>query len=133
MAGASSSTPWGNATDPVLDFDGKKSPSCSCFFKEVLSGNSSADDTLPTLTQSIFNVCLACVGRTIHHFFGSLKLTSFFSMGLLDSLHVSIQLSNNLDYSRVFTRRSYFINNCQMRILKWTPFFDIQEDLDVIS
>ncbi|PKU84885.1 hypothetical protein MA16_Dca024074 [Dendrobium catenatum] len=64
----------------------------------------------------------------IRNFFSSLKLSGFYSVGLLDSRHVAIQLSNDLDYSRVFARRSYFIHNCQMRILKWTPFFDIKEE-----
>ncbi|PKU85717.1 hypothetical protein MA16_Dca018572 [Dendrobium catenatum] len=53
-------------------------------------------------------------------------------MGLLDSKHIAIQLFNDLDYSRVFARRSYFILNCQMRIFKWTPFFDVKEESPIV-
>ncbi|KAL0927679.1 hypothetical protein M5K25_001877 [Dendrobium thyrsiflorum] len=63
----------------------------------------------------------------IRLFFGKLKLS-----GLLDARHVSIQLSNDLDYSRVFARRSYYILNCQMRLLKWTPFFDVKEESPIV-
>ncbi|PKU86257.1 hypothetical protein MA16_Dca002088 [Dendrobium catenatum] len=69
---------------------------------------------------------------SIRSFFANLKLSGFYSVGLLDSRHVVIQLSNDLDYSRVFARRSYFISNCQMRVLKWTPFFDVHEESPIV-
>ncbi|KAL0926253.1 hypothetical protein M5K25_002467 [Dendrobium thyrsiflorum] len=69
----------------------------------------------------------------IRNFLGKLKLSGIFSIGLLDARHVSIQLSNDLDYSRIFARRSYYILNCQMRLLKWTPFFDVIEESPIIS
>ncbi|PKU71426.1 hypothetical protein MA16_Dca004268 [Dendrobium catenatum] len=65
-------------------------------------------------------------------FFANLKLSGFYSVGLLNSRHVAIQLSNDLDYSRIFARRSYFINNCQMKVLKWTPFFDIHDESPIV-
>ncbi|KAL0907506.1 hypothetical protein M5K25_021921 [Dendrobium thyrsiflorum] len=140
-----------------LEVEGK-SPSKSRSFKDVLSGNDSVGD-LSILAQSVFNGVPAVllsdeevlklaspfqftlVGKfslrrpnldMIRQFFGNLKLTGFFSIGLLDARHVSIQLTNDLDYSRVFARRSYFVNNCQMRILKWTPFFDIRQESPIV-
>ncbi|KAL0928937.1 hypothetical protein M5K25_000873 [Dendrobium thyrsiflorum] len=140
-----------------LEVEGK-SPSKSRSFKDVLSGNDSVGD-LSTLAQSVFNGVPAVllsdeevlklaspfqftlVGKfslrrpnldTIRQFFGNLKLTGFFSVGLLDARHVSIQLTNDLDYSRVFARRAYFVNNYQMRILKWTPFFDIRQESPIV-
>ncbi|KAL0923122.1 hypothetical protein M5K25_007168 [Dendrobium thyrsiflorum] len=140
-----------------LEVEGN-SPSKSRSFKDVLSGNDSVGD-LSTLAQSVFNGVPAVllsdeevlklaspfqftlVGKfslrrpnldTIRQFFGNLKLTGFFSVGLLDARHVSIQLTNDLDYSRVFARRSYFVNNCQMHILKWTPFFDIRQESPIV-
>ncbi|KAL0904830.1 hypothetical protein M5K25_026985 [Dendrobium thyrsiflorum] len=134
------------------------SPFKSRSFKDVLSGNDSIGE-LPTLAQSVFNGVPAVllsdeevlklaspfqftlVGKfslrqpnldMIRQFFGNLKLTGFFSIGLLDDRHISIQLTNDLDYSRVFARRSYFVNNCQMRILKWTPFFDIRQESPIV-
>ncbi|KAI0529122.1 hypothetical protein KFK09_001669 [Dendrobium nobile] len=68
----------------------------------------------------------------IRNFFAKLKLSENDSIGLLDARHVSIQLSNDLDYSRVFSRRSYYILNCQMRLLKWTPFFDVKEESPIV-
>ncbi|PKU80862.1 hypothetical protein MA16_Dca009273 [Dendrobium catenatum] len=69
---------------------------------------------------------------SIRSFFANLKQSGFYSVGFLDSHHVAIQLLNDLDYSRVFARRAYFISNCQMRILKWTPFFDVQEESPIV-
>ncbi|KAI0530974.1 hypothetical protein KFK09_000523 [Dendrobium nobile] len=51
---------------------------------------------------------------------------------MLDVRHVSIQLSNDLDYSRVFAYRSFYILNCQMMLLKWTPFFDVKEESPIV-
>ncbi|KAI0519813.1 hypothetical protein KFK09_007274 [Dendrobium nobile] len=141
-----------------LDSEGSKSPSTSRSFKEVLEGASSGD-IFPNVQQSVFNGIPAVllsdeevlklaspfqftlVGKfgvrrpnldVIRNFFSSLKLTGFYSVGLLDTRHAAIQLSNDLDYNRVFARCSYFIYNCQMRILKWTPFFDIKEESPIV-
>ncbi|PKU79417.1 hypothetical protein MA16_Dca000762 [Dendrobium catenatum] len=142
-----------------LDAGDLSSPPKSRSFKEVLSGESPAGDVLPILSQSTFNGVPAIlltdeevlklaspfqftlVGKfglnrpnldSIRSFFNSLKLSGFFFIGLLDSRHVAIQLSNDLDYSIIFARRSYFTHNCQMRILKWTPFFDIKEESPIV-
>ncbi|KAI0527414.1 hypothetical protein KFK09_003014 [Dendrobium nobile] len=112
--------------------------------KDELAGSSG--DTLPSLTQSTFNGVPAVmisdddvlklaspfrftlVGKfglrrpnldAIRSFFGNLKLSGFYSVGLLDSKHVAIRLFNDLDYSR-------------MRILKWTPFFDVKEESPIV-
>ncbi|PKU71541.1 hypothetical protein MA16_Dca004383 [Dendrobium catenatum] len=138
---------------------GDGSPSRSRSFKGVLSSGASLGDVLPNLSQTVFNGVPAIlltddevlklaspfhftlVGKfglnrpnldSIRNFFTNLKLSGFFFIGLLDSRHVAIQLSNNLDYSIIFARRSYFIFNCQMRILKWTPFFDIKEESPIV-
>ncbi|KAH0464012.1 hypothetical protein IEQ34_006798 [Dendrobium chrysotoxum] len=39
----------------------------------------------------------------VRQFFGNLKLTGFYSVGLLDLRRVIIQLSNDPDYNRVFS------------------------------
>ncbi|KAI0508077.1 hypothetical protein KFK09_014211 [Dendrobium nobile] len=64
----------------------------------------------------------------IRKFFYSLKLFGSFNIGLLDPRHIAIQLSNDLDYSRIFARRSYYIQGCQMRLLKWSPDFHVREE-----
>ncbi|PKU59029.1 hypothetical protein MA16_Dca026943 [Dendrobium catenatum] len=63
MMGSSSSTPWGKASSVIhgnkegfFSLEGdepSKSPSRS--FKDVLSGNSLVGDTIPNLTQLVFN------------------------------------------------------------------------------
>ncbi|KAH0465071.1 hypothetical protein IEQ34_005174 [Dendrobium chrysotoxum] len=62
-------------------------------------------------------------------FFG---LNVIFLVGLLDARHFTIQLSNDLDYNHVFIRRFYYVNNCQMRLLKWTLFFNVKEESPII-
>ncbi|PKU83643.1 hypothetical protein MA16_Dca020860 [Dendrobium catenatum] len=64
----------------------------------------------------------------IRKFFFGLKLSGSFNVGLLDSKHIVIQLSNDLDYNHIFSRRSYYILGCQMRLLKWSPYFDVREE-----
>ncbi|KAL0909311.1 hypothetical protein M5K25_020164 [Dendrobium thyrsiflorum] len=140
-----------------LDEEGKKSPSRS--FKDVVSSSTFAGETLSPLTLSVFKgvsvVLLSddevlkltfpfqftLVGKFfmrrpnmdyVRHFFRNLKLSSFYSIGLLDSRHVAIQLSNDLNYSRVFARRYYYISNCQMRLLNWMLFLDIREESPIV-
>ncbi|KAL0914774.1 hypothetical protein M5K25_015153 [Dendrobium thyrsiflorum] len=54
----------------------------------------------------------------IRKFFFNLKLSGEFSVTLLDAKHVLIKLINDLDYCRVFAHRSYFVNNCFMKLAK---------------
>ncbi|KAL0924031.1 hypothetical protein M5K25_004833 [Dendrobium thyrsiflorum] len=123
-------------------------------FKEVLAGSSSSSPKL-SFVKSSFKGCpallfddsvvsqlaakfsLTLVGKfllrrpnidVIRKFFVNLKLSGSFHVGLLDPRHISIQLSNDLDYSRIFLRRSYYIQGCQMCLLKWTLDFDVREE-----
>ncbi|XP_028550134.1 uncharacterized protein LOC114579511 [Dendrobium catenatum] len=59
-------------------------------------------------------------------------LSGSFHVDLLDLRHVAIQLSNDLDYSLIFSRRSYYIQSCQMRLLKWTPDFDVHHESPIV-
>ncbi|XP_020694935.2 uncharacterized protein LOC110108584 [Dendrobium catenatum] len=68
----------------------------------------------------------------IRKFFYNLKLSSTFHIGLLDPRHVAIQLTNDLDYSKIFSRGSYYIQSCQMCILKWTPDFDVRHESPIV-
>ncbi|KAL0907380.1 hypothetical protein M5K25_021787 [Dendrobium thyrsiflorum] len=122
MAVPSSSNPW---------FPSKDSTSRS--FKEVLEGSSTVakidfvhssvkgipalliDDSVVTKLAAPFSFTL--VGKfmlrrpnidIIRKFFFNLKLSAAFSVGLMDQKHIAIQLSNDLDYSRIFARRVLF-------------------------
>ncbi|KAL0912359.1 hypothetical protein M5K25_018325 [Dendrobium thyrsiflorum] len=64
----------------------------------------------------------------IRKFFPNLKLSGSFHIGLLDPRHISIHLTNDLDYSRIFSRRAYYVQGCQMRLLKWSPDFDVNKE-----
>lgn len=50
--------------------------------------------------------------NVIRKFFFYLKLIGEFSVTLLNPSHVLIKLVNDLDYNRVFSHRSYFVNSC---------------------
>ncbi|KAL0924110.1 hypothetical protein M5K25_004918 [Dendrobium thyrsiflorum] len=146
MAGPSSSNPW---------FSSKDASSRS--FKEVLAGSSSSlkldfvhstfkgtpalilDDSVVSKLAAPFTITL--VGKfmlrrpnldIIRKLFVNLKLSGSFSFGLLDPRHIAIQLNNDLDYSRIFARRTYYIMGCQMRLLKWTPDFDVREESPIV-
>ncbi|KAL0928426.1 hypothetical protein M5K25_000307 [Dendrobium thyrsiflorum] len=143
-----------------FNLDSADPKSTSRSFREVVSGTTSPGDKLSSLTHSSVNGIPAIlisheevlklaspfqytlVGKfslrrpsldAIRLFFNNFKISGVFSIGLLDSRHVAIQLLNDLDYSRVFARRAYYINSCQMRLLKWTLFFDIKEESPVVS
>ncbi|KAL0923443.1 hypothetical protein M5K25_007500 [Dendrobium thyrsiflorum] len=144
MAGLSSSNPW----------FAKDSKSRS--FKEVVEGASGVkidfvhstvkglpallfEDSVVSKLAAPFSFTL--VGKfmlkrpnidTIRKFFVNLKLSGTFSVGLMDQRHIAIQLSNDLDYSRIFARRVYYILGCQMRLLKWSPDFDVREEPPIV-
>ncbi|KAH0456039.1 hypothetical protein IEQ34_013946 [Dendrobium chrysotoxum] len=59
----------------------------------------------------------------IRKFFFSLKFNGDFSVTLLDHSHVLIKLVNDLNYSRVFSHKSYFVSNCYINIPQLTTTF----------
>ncbi|KAL0917056.1 hypothetical protein M5K25_012097 [Dendrobium thyrsiflorum] len=65
-------------------------------------------------------------------FFFNLKLIGEFSVTVLNPKNVLIKLVNDLDYYRVFAHHSYFINNCYMRVIKWSPSFDVDIESPII-
>ncbi|KAL0911914.1 hypothetical protein M5K25_017850 [Dendrobium thyrsiflorum] len=65
----------------------------------------------------------------IRKYFFNLKLSSDFLITLLDPRHVLIKLANDMDYSIVFFHNFYFVNNCFMKLIKWSPFTNIQPHL----
>ncbi|KAL0912744.1 hypothetical protein M5K25_018740 [Dendrobium thyrsiflorum] len=89
--------------------------------------SSSSVNALPAILVSDDDIPLM---EEIRSFFHSLKHFSSFSVSLLDARHVFINLSNDLDYTRIF-RRSYYVRNCQMRLLKWSPNFDINSKFPI--
>lgn len=58
----------------------------------------------------------------IRDFFHSLKLCEPFSVGLIDARHVLINFENDMNYTCVFACCFYCVFNCQMRLLKLSPF-----------
>lgn len=108
------------------------------FFKDVLSGKVSSTKLILDLVQMMYKsmIVIMCsdldiewlvepfaytlVGKISFHpphmddilaLFHNIKLSSVFAVGLLDAHHVLIKLFNNLDYSRVSLRRSYYVLN----------------------
>ncbi|KAL0926278.1 hypothetical protein M5K25_002494 [Dendrobium thyrsiflorum] len=70
--------------------------------------------------------------EAIRKFFFNLKLNGEFSVTVLNAKNVLIKLMDYLDYCRVFAHRSYFINNCYMRLIKWSPSFDVDVESPVV-
>ncbi|PKU68755.1 hypothetical protein MA16_Dca014225 [Dendrobium catenatum] len=68
----------------------------------------------------------------IRKFFFNLKLNGEVSVTVLDSTHILIKLSNDLDYCRVFCHRSYMVFNCFMKLTKWSPTLDIGVESPII-
>ncbi|KAH0451871.1 hypothetical protein IEQ34_019170 [Dendrobium chrysotoxum] len=103
-----------------------------CSFLDALSGNFSNANFphlkvtsfhgLPSLWISeeeilaiVATFQFTLVAQAHRRFFGA----------LLNPSHVLINLVNDLDYSRIFSYRSYFLNNCYMNLTKWSSLFDI--------
>ncbi|KAL0911782.1 hypothetical protein M5K25_019946 [Dendrobium thyrsiflorum] len=59
-------------------------------------------------------------------------LSSDVLVTLLDQLHVLVKMSNDLDYYKVFCHRSYFVNNCYMKLTKWSPLVDVGVESPII-
>ncbi|KAL0911826.1 hypothetical protein M5K25_017748 [Dendrobium thyrsiflorum] len=124
-------------------------------FKEALAGSSSNNASGISVSSSLVNGMpailvsdedfktlaepykLALVGKfssrrpnmdEIRNFFHGLKLLGSFSVSLLDARHIFINLSNEIDYNRIFLKRSYYVRNFVMRILKWSTDFDIHAE-----
>ncbi|KAL0920788.1 hypothetical protein M5K25_009957 [Dendrobium thyrsiflorum] len=70
--------------------------------------------------------------KLLEIFFFNLKLNGEFSVTILNAKNVLIKLVDDLDYCRVFAHRSYFINNCYMRLIKWSPSFDVDVESLVV-
>ncbi|PKU82488.1 hypothetical protein MA16_Dca005493 [Dendrobium catenatum] len=68
----------------------------------------------------------------IRNFFFNLKMKGDVSVTILNKHNVLIKLFNDLDYCRVFAHRSYFVNNCFMKLIKWSPTLDVEIESPVV-
>ncbi|KAL0926292.1 hypothetical protein M5K25_002509 [Dendrobium thyrsiflorum] len=66
--------------------------------------------------------------EAIRKIFFLLKLSGNFFVTLLNSKNILVKFANDLDYCRVFSHRSYFVGNCYMKLVKWSPLLDIDID-----
>ncbi|KAL0909629.1 hypothetical protein M5K25_020515 [Dendrobium thyrsiflorum] len=130
--------------------------SSSKSFRDALSGNCSSFPDLKILTHrglpslwiseaEVLSLALpfefSLVGKfpshrpsleAIRKFFFNLKLNGEFSVTVLNAKNILIKLADDLDYCRVFAHCSYFINNCYMRLIKWSPSFDVNVESPVV-
>ncbi|KAL0910208.1 hypothetical protein M5K25_021163 [Dendrobium thyrsiflorum] len=56
----------------------------------------------------------------------------FALVGFFPTRRPSLDFSNDIDYSRVFCHRSYLVNNCFMKLTKWSPLLDVDVESPVI-
>ncbi|KAI0495361.1 hypothetical protein KFK09_025511 [Dendrobium nobile] len=68
----------------------------------------------------------------IRKFCFNLKLIGDFSVTVLNARNVLIKLVNDFDYCRIFAHRSYFVQNCLMKVVKWSPHLDVEVDSPVV-
>ena len=67
----------------------------------------------------------------VHKFFLSLDLREAASVGLLDSRHVFINLSNEVDYHRLWSRSIWYVHGFPMRVFKWSTAFHVDKEPSV--
>ncbi|PKU61917.1 hypothetical protein MA16_Dca017250 [Dendrobium catenatum] len=128
-------------------------------FKQALSGTSSTSLVFPELKVSSFKGMpslwisemeieslaasfeFALVGKfptsrpsldAVRKFFFNLKLKGEVSVTVLNQRNVLIKFFNELDYCRVFAHRSYFVNNCFMKLIKWSHTLDVEIESPVV-
>ncbi|KAI0530965.1 hypothetical protein KFK09_000514 [Dendrobium nobile] len=70
--------------------------------------------------------------EAIRKFCFSLKLIGEFSVTVLNNRNVLIKLENDFDYCRIFSHRSYFVQNCYMKVVKWTHHLDVELDSPIV-
>ncbi|PKU61924.1 hypothetical protein MA16_Dca017257 [Dendrobium catenatum] len=68
----------------------------------------------------------------IQNFCFNLKLIGEFSVTVLNHRNVLIKLVNDFDYCRMFSHRSYFVKNCLMKVVKWSPNLDIEVESPIV-
>lgn len=53
-------------------------------------------------------------------------------IGLLDSKHILIRPSNDEDFTRLFVRRTWFVQNSPMTVSKWTLDFKPNQESSIV-
>ncbi|PKU71473.1 hypothetical protein MA16_Dca004315 [Dendrobium catenatum] len=128
-------------------------------FKEPLYGSSSSSVVFPELKVSSFRGIpslwiseleieslaasfeFALVGKfpasrpsldAIRKFFFNLKLKGDVFVTVLNQRNVLIKFFNELDYCQIFAHRSYFVNNCFMKLIKWSHTLDVELESPVV-
>ena len=68
----------------------------------------------------------------LRKFFLSLDLKGVASTGFLDSRHVLIKLSNEVDFHRIWSRNIWYVFGLPMRVFKWSPAFHVDRESSVV-
>ena len=55
-----------------------------------------------------------------------------FELGLLDNRHVLIQLQQQVDYLRLYSRPVWYVKGFPMRIFKWTSSFHVDRESPIV-
>ena len=70
--------------------------------------------------------------EVVRKFFVSLGLKGECDVGLLDQRHILIRPALEEDYTRLFLRRVWFVNNAPMVISKWTMDFKTNQEPSIV-
>ncbi|PKU65710.1 hypothetical protein MA16_Dca009747 [Dendrobium catenatum] len=68
----------------------------------------------------------------IQNFCFNLKLIGELSITVPNHRNILIKLVNDFDYCRMFSHRSYFVQNCFMKVVKWSPDLDVEVDSPIM-
>ncbi|KAK4386320.1 hypothetical protein Sango_2502600 [Sesamum angolense] len=70
--------------------------------------------------------------RNLHRLLAGLGLKGKFTMSMLNAKHAIITLSNESDFTKLWTQRIWHIHGFSMRIFKWCPTFTPEKESPVV-
>ncbi|KAL0356476.1 UNVERIFIED_CONTAM: hypothetical protein Sradi_4094500 [Sesamum radiatum] len=70
--------------------------------------------------------------RNLHRLIAGLGLRGAFTVGMINTKHVLITLSDEADFSKLWIRRIWFIQGYPMRVFKWSPTFSPAHESSVV-
>ncbi|KAL0311723.1 UNVERIFIED_CONTAM: hypothetical protein Sradi_5571600 [Sesamum radiatum] len=68
----------------------------------------------------------------LHRLLANTGIKEAFTVSMLNNKHALISLTNELDYSRLWLRRIWFLKGSPMRVFKWSPTFNPNHESSIV-
>ncbi|KAL0383837.1 UNVERIFIED_CONTAM: hypothetical protein Sradi_2778000 [Sesamum radiatum] len=68
----------------------------------------------------------------MHHLLTELGLIGKFTVSMINSKHILINLTNESDFSRLWLRRIWYLKGFPMRVFKWSPTFTPTQESSIV-